>query len=171
MFTRPLQATRSLAAMTLAAMLCGVGADADAATPAQWQPESIAWQQVNADGTRYALLEGRREGDGLPFSYAFFIPAGTWDQAHWHSADARVFVARGTLRLGYGDTLDRSRAIAYPAGSYLLVPAGAHHFDGADEDTLIFGTALGPWATHYVSALAAPSAGTASAPPATLPPR
>ncbi|MEO7587695.1 MAG: hypothetical protein ABIS84_06665 [Arachnia sp.] len=38
---------------------------------------------------------------------------------------------------------------AYPSGSFLWVPAGAVHFDGANEDTVIIGTAVGPWDTTY----------------------
>lgn len=41
---------------------------------------------------------------------------------------------------------------AYPTGSFLWVPAGAVHFDGANEDTVLIGTATGPWDTRYVNA-------------------
>ena len=131
-----------------------------ATQPGDWRPDDIAWQEEGADGTRYALLEGRRDMEGASFSYAFFIPAGFWDPAHWHSADARVFVARGTLYLGYGDVLEKSKARAFPSGSFVVVPAGMRHFDGSDEDTLIFGTATGRWATLYVDPRHASSAGT-----------
>ncbi len=135
-------------------------APAIAATPADWNPDAIVWQRTNPDGTRFALLEGNRDTPGTAFTYAFFIPAGVWDAAHWHSATARVFVARGTLHLGYGNRLDRARARAFPAGSYLLVPAGAAHFDGSDRDTIIIGTATGLWSTDYVDRAAPMSAGT-----------
>lgn len=127
---------------------------------AAWDPETIKWDDIAPDGTRYALLEGRRNVVGAAFSYAFFIPAGFWDPAHHHTADARVFVAKGALSLGYGRELAPAQAICYPAGSFLIVPAGADHFDGALEDTLIFGTAVGPWSTRYVDAAHRPSAGT-----------
>ncbi|KPF68443.1 hypothetical protein IP88_11800 [alpha proteobacterium AAP81b] len=120
----------------------------------------MAWQRTNPDGTRFALLEGVRDQPGVAFTYASFIPAGVWDAAHSHKATARVFVARGTLRLGYGDRLDKSAALHHPAGSILLVPAGARHFDGATEDTIIIGTAIGPWSTDYVDKAAPASAGT-----------
>jgi len=131
--------------------------------PFALHPDAIAWDETGADGTRYALLEGARDAKGAAFSYAFFIPAGFRDPAHWHTADARVFVVRGTLLLGYGDHLEEARMEAFPAGSYVLVPAGARHFDGSDEDTLILGTAIGPWATHYVDPTHVPSAGTRGA--------
>ncbi|HJU43992.1 MAG TPA: cupin domain-containing protein [Vicinamibacterales bacterium] len=115
-----------------------------------WTPDTITWQQVNADGTKYTVLEGRRDIPGEAFTYAFFIPAGVWDSAHSHTADARVVVVKGRLKLGYGRALDKQTARDFPVGSYLLVPADANHFDGADEDTIIIGTAVGPWKTTYV---------------------
>lgn len=127
---------------------------------AAWTPDAIEWQEIGADGTRYALLEGRRDQPGQAFSYAFHIPAGFWDAPHSHTADARVFVVSGNLRLAYGDSFDRSATRSFGPGSYVLVPAGAVHYDGADEDTLIIGTAVGPWATHYVDPAMQPSAGT-----------
>ncbi len=95
-------------------------------------PDQIVWQRVDPAGTKFALLDGVRDKAGVIFTYAFFIPGRTWDGPHSHSADARVFVARGVLYLGYGERMDKTRATAYPAGSYVLVPAGAVHFDGSD---------------------------------------
>lgn len=41
-----------------------------------WHADTIAWQERGADGTRYALLEGRRDEPDSAFTYAFFILAG-----------------------------------------------------------------------------------------------
>lgn len=126
-----------------------------------WTVDQIPWQTEGAHGTRFALLEGRRDRSGTAFAYAFSIPAGVWDAPHSHSAAARVFVARGTLRIGYGASNDKAAAKSYPAGSVIVVPAGAIHYDGADEDTVIIGTAVGPWSTSYLDNSAPASAGTA----------
>lgn len=125
-----------------------------------WSVSEIPWQTQGAQGTRFALLEGRRDQQGLAFTYAFSIPAGVWDAPHSHSATARVFVAKGTLRIGYGASNDKAAAQSYPAGSVIIVPAGAIHYDGADEDTVIIGTAVGPWSTSYLDGSAPASAGT-----------
>ncbi len=125
-----------------------------------WTPDTIAWAEISADGTKYALLEGRRDRPGEAFTYAFFIPAGFWDSPHWHTADARVAVISGRLKLAYGSSFDRSRTDDFGPGAFVLVPANAIHYDGADEDTLIIGSAVGPWSTHYVDAGITPSAGT-----------
>ena len=110
--------------------------------------EEIPWQQTNPDGTRSATLVGTRE-PGVTFTYAFFIPAGVWDAPHSHTSAAHLVVARGELLLGYGATFDRDAAARFPAGSFLYVPAGAVHFDGAEQDTVLLGTAVGPWSTDY----------------------
>ena len=125
-----------------------------------WHPDRIEWQEIGSDGTKYALLEGRRDRVGEAFTYAFFIPAGFWDPAHWHTQDARVVVLQGTLYLGYGDEHNEQDLQPYPVGSNVLVPAGQRHFDGSHEDTLIIGTAVGPWSTHYVNPEHQASAGT-----------
>ena len=119
------------------------------ARPAFVDIDQIAWQEEHADGTRSATLLGTRD-PGVMFTYAFFIPSGVWDSPHAHSADVHLVVARGRLRLGFGGVLDRDAAMTIPAGGFLHVPRGAVHFDGADEDTIILGTATGPWSTEYV---------------------
>lgn len=110
--------------------------------------DTIPWEKTNPDGTRSATLVGRRE-PGETFTYAFFVPAGVWDQPHSHIAAAHLVVAQGELRLGYGAQFDPDAAAGFPAGSFLYVPAGAVHFDGAEQDTVLIGTAVGPWSTDY----------------------
>ena len=127
-----------------------------------WTLDKIQWQEVAADGTKYSLLEGQRDVPGEAFTYAFFIPAGFWDPAHWHTADAWIIVLKGILYLGYGDKHADEKLQAFGVGSYIPVPANAKHFDGSSKDTVIIGTAVGPWATHYVDASVVPSAGTIS---------
>jgi quercetin dioxygenase-like cupin family protein len=112
--------------------------------------DAIPWDQTASDGTRYAVLTGRRDAPGEAFGYAFAIPAGFWDPPHVHSADAHVTVVRGALHLGFGTRLDTAVARVLRAGESIVVPGGAAHFDGSDEDTVIVGTAIGPWWTRYV---------------------
>jgi len=126
----------------------------------EWTVETIKWQVNGSDGTRYALLEGRRDRAGETFVYAFQMPAGFRDPPHWHTSDAHVMVVDGTLLLGYGERFDPTSLRVFPQGSELLVPAGARHFDGSDEETVIVGSATGVWSTHYVDARHQGSAGT-----------
>lgn len=113
-----------------------------------WNADTLTWQESYPDGTKFAMLEGDRSAAGKPFSFAFFIPKGYWEH-HWHSAEARVAVLKGTLKVSFGDQLDKEHAKAYPVGSFLIVPANMPHTMGADEDTVFVTTAIGPWSTHH----------------------
>jgi quercetin dioxygenase-like cupin family protein len=142
-----------LTLLLLTILICAAPAAAQDAKSAaaqdakSWDAKNIVWQTEGKSGTKYALLEGERDTPGKAFTYAFFIPAGYWEH-HWHSTDARVAVISGALSVSFGEKLDKERAKSYPAGSYLLVPANAKHSMGATVDTIIIGTAIGPWATH-----------------------
>jgi hypothetical protein len=151
----PMKAMIFAAALTVWTPVHGEAARAEA-----WTLASIPWQTQAPDGTKYALLEGSRDRAGKTFTYAFFIPAGVWDNPHWHSVTARVFVAKGELGIGYGDHVDVSRANRYPTGSFVVVPGGRRHFDGADIDTIIIGVATGRWSTTYLDGSKPASAGT-----------
>jgi quercetin dioxygenase-like cupin family protein len=131
----------SLAVVTL------LHASTAAQEPQAWTPTTIRWQEVNPDGTKYSVLQGRRDVPGEAFTYAFFIPAGYWEH-HWHSADARVAVVQGELKVSFGPTLDKAHARGHGVGSFILVPKNVQHTMGATVDTIIIGTAVGPWATH-----------------------
>lgn len=153
---------KRLAIIGMIGFSCGLAAAAQPGldAPNAWTMESIPWQAAAANGTKFSLLEGTRSQPGSAFSYSFFIPAGTWDGPHWHSTTARVFVAKGSLRIGYGENFDRPSATTYRAGSYVIVPAHAVHFDGADVDTVIIGVATGVWSTTYLDGSKPASAGT-----------
>jgi hypothetical protein len=60
-----------------------------------------------------------------------------------------VAVISGALKVAIGPTLDKEGAKAYPLGTFMLVPANVEHTMGADVDTIIVGTAVGPWKTHH----------------------
>ena len=152
--------SRSCLAVALSTCILAVASQATGEPSSGGSPDQIVWQRVDPAGTKFALLDGVRDKAGVSFTYAFFIPAGFWDGPHSHSADARVFVAKGVLRMGFGERMDKSKALAYPAGSYVKVPAGEVHFDGSDQDTVIYGVAVGPWSTTYIDPTAGASAGT-----------
>ena len=108
----------------------------------------IEWQEINSDGTKYSLLEGSKE-TGQVFSYAFYLPAGTWDKPHWHTGDARIYVIKGELLACMSDKFEPANAKKVLPGEMLFVTKNTVHFDGAQIDTTVFGVGVGPWATHY----------------------
>ena len=112
-----------------------------------WHPSTIRWQQINPDGTKYALLQGSREASGKQFTYALFIPPGFVGRAHHHSGDLRIAVVHGELFLGMGSKASRQKTERFPKGSYLLIPAKAPHYEATEKATIVISTAIGPWVT------------------------
>ena len=112
-----------------------------------WSWSAIRWQQLNPDGTKYALLHGSREAAGKQFTYALFIPSGFVGKAHHHSGDLRIAVVHGELFLGMGSKVSKRKMKRFPKGSYLLIPAGAPHYEAAKNRTVVISTAVGPWVT------------------------
>jgi len=112
-----------------------------------WYWPGIRWQQLNPDGTKYALLQGSREAAGKQFTYALLFPSGFVGLAHRHSGDLRVAVVRGELFLGMGTKVSRRKMKRFPKGSYLLIPAGAPHYEATKKTTVVISTAIGPWVT------------------------
>jgi quercetin dioxygenase-like cupin family protein len=115
-------------------------------TPQAWNAKTIHWQTTAEDGTKWAVLQGKQDAPGEAFTYAAFIPAGFHDR-HSHSSDARVAVVQGALKVSFAD--NPSQVETYPVGSFLFVPANIEHSMAADEDTILIGTATGPWSTHH----------------------
>ena len=134
--------------LTLPLFAADKKASAGQQTVTVWTADSIPWEPTNPDGTKDAILEGDPSLKGKPYTYAFFIPAGYYEH-HWHTAAARVAVLRGAIRVALGDHLDKSNMQTFAAGTYFIVPANVEHSMGAETDTVIIGTAIGPWKTHH----------------------
>ena len=114
-----------------------------------WKTSEIQWQRIDANGGRYAVLEGDPHKDGI-FTYAYLLPDGALVQPHTHTGTARVVVVSGTLLLGRGTVAGKSFQVL-PSGSTFVVPANSPHWEGARGDTLIVGVGTGPWKTEILS--------------------
>ena len=56
------------------------------------------------------------------------IPGGATVLAHTHPQDEFVTVIDGTWYLGTGEKFDAAKLKGYPAGSFIIIPAGIPHF-------------------------------------------
>lgn len=79
------------------------------------------------------------------------MPAGAHVLAHTHPQDEMVTVIEGTWYLGEGTKSDSTKLKGYPAGSFILIPAGVAHFVAAKDGIVIvqlYGN--GKFQTDYV---------------------
>ena len=115
-------------------------------------PEQVRWftPPYYTDGRQRAQLFGDSGGDGV-WVDRVKIPGGKRVPAHRHPRDELATVIRGTWYLGVGERFDRAKLKAYPAGSFILIPAGVPHFVATKEGPVVVQlNGTGKWDTHYI---------------------
>ena len=65
------------------------------------------------------------------------IPGASRVLAHTHPDDEIVTVIEGTWDLGIGGRFDEMTLKAYPAGSFIVIPANVPHFLATKEGPVI----------------------------------
>ena len=102
------------------------------------------------DGRQRAQLFGDSSQDG-PWVDRVKIPAGRRVLAHTHPHDELVTVIEGTWYLGEGERFDPAKLKGYPAGSFIVIPAGVAHFVAAKEGGVIVQlSGTGKFGTDYL---------------------
>ena len=115
-------------------------------------PDHVRWFTPSSytDGRQRARLFGDSGSDG-PWIDRVRIPAGRRVLAHTHPSDELVTVIRGTWYLGAGERFDPTRLKGYPAGSFIVIPAGVPHFVATKEGPVIVQlSGSGKFATDYL---------------------
>ena len=133
---------------------------AGAATPALAKedhvmvtPDQIKWgpaPDVRPKGAQLAVIYGDPRKEGL-FAMRLKFPAGYKIAPHTHPTIESVTVISGTLKLGMGETADPAKLQALPAGSYFVFPPSTAHFAGADDETVVQISTVGPWGLTYIN--------------------
>lgn len=115
-------------------------------------PEGVRWftPAYYKDGRQRAQLFGDSTKGGV-WVDRVKIPAGGRVLAHTHPNDELVTVIEGTWYLGEGEKFDVAKLKGYPAGSFIVVPAGMPHFVAAKERTVVVQlNGSGIFGTDYV---------------------
>ena len=115
-------------------------------------PQDIRWftPAYYTDGRQRAHLRGdsSKGGDWID---RVRIPAGSRVLAHSHPDDEIVTVIEGTWYLGIGERFDETKLKAYPAGSFIAIPADVPHFLATKEGPVIVqASGQGIFRTNYV---------------------
>lgn len=115
-------------------------------------PEQVRWftPSYYKDGRQRAQLFGDSSQGGA-WVDRVKIPAGMRVLAHTHPHDELVTVIEGTWYLGEGERFDPAKLKGYPAGSFIVIPAGVSHFVAAKEDGAIVQlSGTGKFGTDYL---------------------
>jgi hypothetical protein len=145
--------TTIVAALAAAVVLLTVNAraDKDKAGFVRVTPDEVKWMdRPGYDGVKFAVIQGDPSKPGVYVIRARFSP-GAMTRPHWHPEDRFVTVLQGTWYAGEGDTFEPDKTVPLKAGSFMLHPAKAHHYDGAkDEEVIVQIIGIGPSATNLV---------------------
>ena len=101
-------------------------------------PPQVRWftPSYYTDGRERAQLLGNSSQGGA-WVDRVKIPAGKRFLAHTHPQDELVTVIEGTWYLGEGTKFKATDLKAYPAGSFIVIPAGLPHFVATKEGDVI----------------------------------
>lgn len=141
----------ALTLLTLACLGVAVGS-AQADGHVMVTPGDLKWADVPSlpPGAKIAVIEGKLT-EATPFTFRLKFPAGYQIPAHWHPATERVTVLAGTLNLGMGKELDRSKTHALTPGSIMIMEAKTPHYGWTGEETTVQLHGTGPWGVTYVN--------------------
>ena len=119
---------------------------AGAAAPTIVAPTQVHWVAGTGplQGAQVANLFGDPSKPGA-FVTRIRLHDGTLLAPHSHPILENVTVLQGTLMVGIGDTIDKSKMVALPAGSFVSVPPNVHHYAMAQGETTIQLNDVGPW--------------------------
>ena len=115
-------------------------------------PEQVQWftPSYYTDGRQRAQLIGDSSKPG-PFVDRVKIPSGGRVRAHTHPDTEVDTVIAGTWYVGMGDKFDAAKLKPYPAGSFIVIPAGVPHFVAAPEEVVIVQiSGDGPFRTDFL---------------------
>jgi quercetin dioxygenase-like cupin family protein len=115
-------------------------------------PQQVRWftPSYYKDGRQRAQLLGDSSQGGT-WVDRVKIPGGGRVLAHTHPQDEQVTVIEGTWYLGEGERFDPSKLKGYPAGSFIVIPAGVPHFVAAKDGPVIVQlSGVGKFGTDYL---------------------
>ena len=139
-------------ALTSITLATAVALDTPQKTIVAVTPQDVRWftPPYYTDGRQRAQLFGDSSKDG-PWIDRVKIPPGARVRAHTHPQDEFVTVIEGTWYLGEGETFNVARLKPYPAGSFIIIPAGVPHFVTAKDGTVIVQlSGTGKFGTDYL---------------------
>jgi ketosteroid isomerase-like protein/mannose-6-phosphate isomerase-like protein (cupin superfamily) len=113
-------------------------------SPARWEPWGV--------GLEMAVLDGDPSVADRAYTIALRLAPGRWIRPHWHPRAKQVYVVSGTLLFGHGPAFDTASSTALQPGTIAVVPAEHPHFEGAQGETVILLSGIGPLQTTMIPA-------------------
>ena len=118
-----------------------------------WTTEQVPWftPSYYKDGRQRAQMFGDSSKEVGAWIDRVKIPSGMRVLAHTHPDTEIVTVLESTWYLGLGEKFDEAKLKGYPAGSFIVIPAGVPHFVATKEGPVIVQTSgNGQFRTNFL---------------------
>lgn len=115
-------------------------------------PDQLKWADMPTlhEGAKAAIIEGNLQDPG-PFTFYLKLPAGFVIPPHHHPWTEHSTVISGTLNIGFGENVDRSKTKPLPAGSLIIIQPDVNHYSWASEETIVQVHGIGPLIINFVN--------------------
>jgi quercetin dioxygenase-like cupin family protein len=142
-------ACRTVGAVLLAGPLAsGQSVRPDAQGFIHVTPEEVTWGA--GSGMQSVVIAGDPTKPGI-YVLRNKFPPGQMSRPHFHNQARYVTVIKGTWWTATGtdaDVFNPDKTVPLKPGSFMMHPAGAHHYDGAkDEEVIVQIIGMGPVTT------------------------
>ena len=139
--------------LLIAGTLAGAAAVAFAqANLVQFMPDQIKWASAPPGVTKdaqAAVLAGPLDKP-VPYTQRVRLAPGGMIAPHTHPDVRQTTVLSGVLTVGLGDALDAAKETHYPAGSFVVMPAGQAHYSLAKNGEVVYQeSGYGPTGTSF----------------------
>ncbi len=117
-------------------------------------PDSIAWGPPPlfiSPGAQLTVLEGDPSASSGDYTVRLKMPDGYRIAPHWHPKRENVTVISGTFKVGMGDTFDKDKMAAFPAGSFAFLDPNMHHYAMAYGEVVVQVHGAAPLQFNYVN--------------------
>ncbi len=110
--------------------------------------DSLVWRPAGPRA-EIAVVDGDPQSTGN-YAIALRFQPGGIIPPHFHPNETRVVVVRGQVQVGFSDEPDTTTTRIIGPGSYVVIPAEAHHFEAGHSESMIIVYGVGPLKTTMV---------------------
>lgn len=141
---------KKLGLVSALAIVLATTAQAATQQPILLSPQTIVWSDVKnmPAGAKMTVLSGD-PSKKKPFVIRIKLPANYTVPLHSHPITEFETVISGTYYLGTGKTMDLTKGIELPAGSFTSIPAHLKHYGWTKEETIVQISGVGPIGMIY----------------------
>jgi quercetin dioxygenase-like cupin family protein len=135
------------------AALAAAATAAFAQSLVQFMPGDIKWATPPAGVTKdaqAAVLAGPLDKP-VPYTQRVRLAPGGVITPHTHPDVRQTTVLSGVLTVGLGEAVDAAKETRYPAGSFVIMPAGQPHYSLAKDGEVVYQeSGYGPTGTTFL---------------------